>query len=120
MWTMRIPSWLWYRVVCLDISKPFLENGLVGQEGFGVDDRVEFVERDVRSLSSLFGEEEFDGIVNVWTTILGYYLDPKEDVKVLMVEGSKKERATCNTEHSNKGKSIVFSESPKLGSNIPR
>lgn len=71
-----------FKAVGVDISKAFLEDGGRKAEGHGVDDRVTFLEGDVRRLKNIvkMGLQPFDVVVNAWTSI-GYY-SPEDDLNV--------------------------------------
>lgn len=61
-----------YDVVGLDLSPIFIEDAKERVEEFGVEDKVKFMKEDVRRLEKIGFENEFDCILNVWTSI-GYF-----------------------------------------------
>ncbi len=67
-----------YHVVCFDLSKYLLEKARARIEEYGVQDRVEIVEGDMRSLDY---HEEFDGVY-MFFTVFGYFSD-EENSEVL-------------------------------------
>ncbi len=67
-----------YGVVCLDVSDYLLEKARERVEGFGVEDRVEIVEMDVRYMNF---ENEFDGAYIFFTTF--GHLSNEENERVI-------------------------------------
>ena len=65
----------------IDISPAFIEDAKRKMSIHNVSD-INFYIGDVRTLDKLFKEDEFDVILSVWTSILGYY-DSKTDKEIL-------------------------------------
>jgi 2-polyprenyl-3-methyl-5-hydroxy-6-metoxy-1,4-benzoquinol methylase len=71
-----------YSVVGVDISPVLIEDAVLRAEEYGVRDRTSFYVCDVRKLAELFGDERFDVILSVWTTVLGYYKDDETNIDI--------------------------------------
>ncbi len=74
---------LGYRVVGVDISPVFIEDAKKRAAQHGVSDKVEFIACDARELPEALGNRVFDAVINVRSTIIGYYLDESVDEQVL-------------------------------------
>jgi len=72
-----------YRVIGIDISPIFINDAKQKAKDYGVGDRVKFYVGDVRYLTKLLSDEEFDVILSIWTTLIGYYLNENIDVEIL-------------------------------------
>ncbi len=70
-----------YKVTCLDISAPLIEDGRRRAEEAGISDRIDFVVGDAREASTVL-KGSFDFIYMIWTTLLGYY-DEMADLAIL-------------------------------------
>lgn len=64
----------------LDISPLFIEDAKKKMEECEVRN-IKFFAGDVKKIDKIFEEKKFDVILNMWTTILGYYSE-KEDKKI--------------------------------------
>ncbi|MGQ4895068.1 MAG: class I SAM-dependent methyltransferase [Candidatus Njordarchaeia archaeon] len=71
---------LGYHVVGVDFSQEYIEDAKKRAIEHGVGDRTEFVLGDVRELDKFLKVGEFDGVINVWTSI-GFY-DEKTDEEI--------------------------------------
>ena len=72
-----------YRVVGIDISPAFIEDARKKAKDHNVEDKVTFIVGDARELSSLTSEYgPFDVILCVWTTLIGYYNNIDDDIKI--------------------------------------
>jgi len=71
-----------FKVVGVDISKPFIEDAINKAREHGVSSLVTFLEGDVRKLKEVVGDisEPFDVVVNAWTSI-GLY-SQEEDLNI--------------------------------------
>ncbi len=64
---------LGYHVTCLDVSPVFVEDAARRAREEGVGERVDAIVGDARRLLDYVGEDEYDAVYMVWTSVLGYY-----------------------------------------------
>ena len=64
---------LGYHVTCLDVSPVFIEDAARRAKEEGVEDRLETMVGDARRLLDYVGEDEYNAVYMVWTSVLGYY-----------------------------------------------
>ncbi len=69
---------LGYRVACLDLSPSYVEEALGYARSVGVEDRLEPIVGDAWRLDELVSGE-YDAALIVWSTLIGYKLDPAQD-----------------------------------------
>jgi ubiquinone/menaquinone biosynthesis C-methylase UbiE len=71
-----------YHVVGIDISRQYVEEAIRRAEERGLSDKVKFIVCDARDIVSCLKGMEFDAVIFVWSSVIGYY-DEDTDVRIL-------------------------------------
>ncbi len=69
------------KLVGIDISPIFIEDAKNKMSKYNVEG-IRFIACDILDLEKIFKANEFDVILSVWTSIIGYYLNEEIDIEI--------------------------------------
>ncbi len=66
----------------IDISPIYIEDAKKKMREHGVSN-IDFKVGDARKLDELYPAKKFDALLSIWSTVLGYYQSPQQDIEIL-------------------------------------